>query len=240
MESAQGASDVSLEILKVLREINAKLDEKVFEPQQKNRNPEANQFSKRSPDQKKIRDGPGQVSDEETPSAPNDDQNDAVVPNTSSEVKRWIGPRGHNSLKRWRYPVLEPQKFEDPALSISALHELLGDWWRIPNDGRLALSFGIQRTHQCKGYTCSECSTYRFQRDTVERFKRFSKHFSSNHPQWRRLCFVLDIHDKNALTMYRPGHSMIQHDSECSSHWIDRSGLETAPWSRYMYMTVFP
>lgn len=146
-------------------------------------------------------------------------------------------PCSTSSSKRWQYKLSEPRIFEDPRLSLPVLQELLGDWWRIPNNYRLPLSFGIQSDHKCKGDLCSECSVYKPRLTDLLKFREYAALFDSG---TERRCFVLDIHSQNRLIMYRVGHAAVPvgDQDQMAPVKICQKGPDTEPWSRLMEYSV--
>ena len=127
--------------------------------------------------------------------------------------------------------VPESERFEDPDLDLLTLQNLLGDWWRIPNDSRIPLNFGIQSDHQCEGRPCSGCSVYKSGRKDVVKFREYARLFDS-YPE--RCCLLLDIHSQNSLIMYQVGCNAVYKGAQGAPVDIGSKEPDTAPWSRYM------
>ena len=127
--------------------------------------------------------------------------------------------------------VPESERFEDPDLDLLTLQNLLGDWWRIPNDFRIPLNFGIQSDHQCEGRPCSGCSVYKSGRKDVVEFREYARLFDS-YPE--RCCLLLDIHSQNSLIMYQVGCNAVHKGAQGAPVDIGSKEPDTAPWSRYM------
>ena len=125
----------------------------------------------------------------------------------------------------------EPAAFEGPNLDLSSLQTLLGDWWRIPDDSRIPLKFGIQDEHRCDGGDYSECSVYKSTRAELINFKKYTDLFNSN---VGTCCFVLDIHSRNDLIMYQVGRDAFYRGAQAAPVDLYLEGSDTAPWSRYM------
>ena len=124
-----------------------------------------------------------------------------------------------------------PVAFEDPDLDSSTLQTLLGDWWRVPNDARVPLKFGIQNEHRCDEGDCSECLVYKPTRAEMIDFKEYADLFNSN---VGTCFFVLDIHSRNDLIMYQAGRDAVYKGAQAAPVDLYLEGSDTAPWSRYM------
>ena len=218
METAEKVLNVNIEILKVLKEINAKLDtEKQFLWKQDEGSKTA-QTCKQMSGPSDAKEDTTVSENEQELSVLNDNRYDDGTP---ENLKR--KPHKPSSLKRWRYRLSEPERFDDPSLNLPILQELLGDWWRIPNDSRVPLIYGVRSGH--------EWSVYRFRREDLMKFKEYTTLFFSHQG---RDCFVLDTHGQNKLIIYRAGQPALYFGDHVAPLNICQKDSNTAPWSRLM------
>ena len=126
--------------------------------------------------------------------------------------------------------VPEPESFEDPDLDLLTLQNLLGDWWRIPNDSRIPLKFGIQSDHQCEGRP-SDCSVYKSRLEEVINVREYARLFDS-YPE--RCCLLLEIHRQNSLIMFQVWCNAVYKGAQGAPVEISSKEPDTAPWPRYM------